>query len=59
LPNVGTVDDYDRLEPMIVIDKKNNTYYYFTYYPETEEKDPIAIIRWSIVRGLGKIIGSV
>ncbi len=56
VPNTGTVGEYDRLEPMIEIDRKNNIFYYFTYY---SSEDPIVTIRWSIVRGLGKIIGSV
>lgn len=59
LPNVGSIGDYDQLEPMFEVDKKNNVFYYFTYYSETAGKNPIAVIRWSIVCGIGKIIGSL
>jgi hypothetical protein len=59
LPNVASIGEYDQLEPLVETDKKGNVFYYFTYYSEIAGKDPIAVIRWSIVRGLGKIIGNL
>jgi hypothetical protein len=51
IPNIATLGERDRLIPMF---SKSNIY--FTYI---ETNDVIATVRWSIVRGLGKIIGCV
>ena len=49
VPNTATLGEPDRLQ---LIFSGNNIY--FTYY---ETNDVIATVRWSIVRGLGKVIG--
>jgi hypothetical protein len=51
MPNTATLGELDRLQPMFSGDD-----IYFTYY---ETDDVIATIRWSVVRGLGQVIGSV
>ena len=50
-PNTATLGELDRLQPMFSGDN-----IYFTYY---ETDDVIATIRWSVVRGLGQVVGSV
>lgn len=51
VPNVVTLGEHDRLQ---VIDKNNDIY--FAYY---ETDDVVSIIRWSILQGLGRIIGTL
>ena len=51
IPNVATFGELDRLQPVF-----SGTDIYFTYY---ETDDAIATIRWSIVRGLGKVVGTI
>lgn len=52
VPNTATLGELDRLQPMFI----SGSDLYFTYY---KTDDVITTIRWSIVRGVGKIIGSV
>jgi len=49
--NVATLGEFDRLHPT-----SSGNDIYFTYY---ETNDVVATLRWSIVRGLGKVIGRV
>jgi hypothetical protein len=51
IPNTATFGELDRLQPMFNGDK-----IYFTYY---ETDDVIATIRWSVVRGLGQVVGTL
>jgi hypothetical protein len=51
VPNTATLGELDRLQPL-----SSGTDIYFTYY---ETNDVIATVRWSIVRGLGRVIGRV
>lgn len=51
IPNTASEGELDRLLPMF---ERDNIY--FTYY---ETDDVITTIRWSIVRGLGRVVGSV
>jgi hypothetical protein len=51
VPNTATLGEHDRLQPMFY-----GNDIYFTYY---ETNDVIATVRWSIVHGLGKVIGRV
>jgi len=51
MPNTATLGELDRLQPMF-----SGNDIYFTYH---ETDDVIATIRWSVVRGLGQVIGSV
>lgn len=51
IPNTATQRERDRLQLMFSGDD-----FYFTYY---ETNDVIATIRWSIVRGLGRVVGSI
>lgn len=50
-PNTATLGELDRLQPMFRGDN-----IYFIYY---ETDDVIAIIRWSVVRGLGQVVDSL
>lgn len=50
-PNTATFGEYDRLQPM-----SDGGNIYFAYY---ETGDLVATIRWSVVRGLGQVIGRV
>jgi hypothetical protein len=50
-PNTAMLGELDRLQPMFSGDN-----IYFTYY---ETDDVIATIRWSVVHGLGQVVGSV
>jgi len=49
--NVATLGTLDRLHPT-----SSGNDIYFTYY---ETNDVIATLRWSIVRGLGKVVGRI
>lgn len=51
VPNTAILGEFDRLQPVF---GENDIY--FTYY---RTDDPIATVRWSVVRGLGNIIGCV
>jgi len=51
VPNTATAGERDRLQVMF-----KASHIYFTYY---ETDDVIATIRWSIVRGLGRLVGCV
>jgi hypothetical protein len=51
LPNTATGGDLDRLQVMF-----SGNDIYFTYY---ETDDVVAAIRWSMVRGLGRVVGCV
>lgn len=51
IPNTAILGEPDRLQSMF-----SGSNIYFTYY---ETDDAIATVRWSVVRGLGRVIGRV
>jgi hypothetical protein len=51
VPNTAKVEEFGRLQ--VILDKESMS---FAFY---ETNDVIAVVRWSVVRGLGKIIGRI
>ena len=51
VPNTATAGELDRLQVILSGDD-----FYFTYY---ETDDVVRTIRWSMVRGLARVVGCV
>ncbi len=51
VPNTAILGELDRLQPMF-----SGKDIYFTYY---KTDDVITTVRWSVIRGLGKIAGCI